>query len=55
MSKTESSPEIRQQMDKEDDVYDFDFATLNESSQTQDTQNDTIPSQTSQEQCWRAK
>ncbi|HNC02973.1 MAG TPA: strawberry notch C-terminal domain-containing protein, partial [Agitococcus sp.] len=23
------SPEIRQQMDKEDDVYDFDFATLN--------------------------
>ena len=28
-AKAESSPEIRQQMDKEDDVYDFDFATLN--------------------------
>ena len=28
-SKVESSPEIRKQMDKEDDVYDFDFATLN--------------------------
>ena len=43
------SPEIRQQMDKEDDVYDFDFAILNESSPQQDTQNDTTPSQTSRD------
>lgn len=28
-SKVDISPEIRKQMDKEDDVYDFDFATLN--------------------------
>ena len=28
-SKMQVSPEIRKQMDKEDDVYDFDFATLN--------------------------
>ena len=45
-SKMQVSPEIRKQMDKEDDVYDFDFAILNENSQTQDTQNDTIPSTT---------
>ncbi|HNC03231.1 MAG TPA: hypothetical protein PLY05_07735, partial [Agitococcus sp.] len=38
----------RQQMDKEDDVYDFDFAILNEST-SQDTQNDTTPSQTSRD------
>ena len=36
-------------MDKEDDVYDFDFAILNESSPQQDTQNDTTPSQTSRD------
>ncbi len=33
-SKMQVSPEIRKQMDKEDDVYDFDFATLNVDEQT---------------------
>ena len=48
------SPEIRKQMDKEDDVYDFDFAILSK-NQTQDTQNDTIPSTTNGTNAWRAK
>lgn len=32
-AKVDASPEIRKQMDKEDDVYDFDFAVLNKNQE----------------------